>query len=114
MKGAVGGAIGFPIPAAARLPLLAGGEAPGCAPKRERRRLLQPGKPFRRVHGDWAGIASREHQRGAIHLCGVRAIRAPFRYTLPVLGMSWYDFTCLKHARNVYTAKLYLFDHSVL
>jgi hypothetical protein len=82
MQGAVGGAIGFPIPAAAGLPLLAGGEAPGWAGKRERRRLLQPGKPCGRVHGNWAGIVSRENQPGAIYQCGRARHASTFRYAL--------------------------------
>jgi hypothetical protein len=82
MERAMGRAIGFPIPAAAGLPLLAGGEAPGWAGKCERRRVLQPGKPCRRVHGNRAGIVCRENQPGAIHQCGRARHSSAFRYAL--------------------------------
>jgi hypothetical protein len=68
--------------AAAGLPLLAGGEAPGVAGKRECGCVLQPGKPGRRVQRNEAGIIRRENQRGAIYLCGRARYLSTFRYAL--------------------------------
>ena len=71
-----------PMQGTAGLPLLAGGEAPSRAGKRKRRRVLQPGKPGRCVHGNRAGIVCRENQRGAIYLCGRAHHASAFRYEL--------------------------------
>ena len=67
---------------AAGLSLLAGGEAPGWAPKRECGCVLQPGKPGRRVQRNEAGIIRRENQRGAIEQCGRARHSSTFRYAL--------------------------------